>query len=115
MLVSFVAESADRRQFPRAPFSREVRVGRLTEISTIVARDLSEGGIFLEGCEAAIGERLTIEFVADELPGVRFKAEVEVVRRTDGERGGAGTRFVRFEEGGSALSRLVTFLLTHDP
>ena len=77
----------------------------------MVARDLSEGGIFLQGCDAAIGERLTIEFLADELPGVRFKAEVEVMRRTEGPQGGAGTRFVRFEEGGTALTRLVTFLL----
>lgn len=106
--------ASDRRQFPRAPFSREVRVGRLKEISTIVARDLSEGGIFLEGCDAAIGDTLMVEFVADELPGVRFRAEVEVVRRNDGPGGGAGTRFLRFEEGGSALSRLVTFLLSPD-
>lgn len=110
-----MSDASDRRQYPRAPFSREVRVGRLTEISTIVARDLSEGGVFLQGCEAAIGEKLMVEFVADELPGVRFRAEVEVVRRTDGPDGGAGTRFIRFEEGGSALSRLVTFLLKPDP
>ena len=80
----------------------------------LVARDLSEGGLFLQGSEAAIGERLIVEFVTDELPGVRFRAEVEVVRRIEGHEGGAGTRFVRFEEGGTALSKLVTFLLSPD-
>jgi len=80
----------------------------------LVARDLSEGGLFLMGSDAGIGERLMVEFLADELPGVRFRAEVEVVRRTEGTDGGAGTRFVRFEEGGTALAKLVTFLLSPD-
>ena len=102
----------ERRQHPRVHFARAVRVERIAEIRTLIARDLSEGGIFLTGIDLAIGERLWVEFEAEELSGVRFRAEVEVVRRVNTAEPGVGTRFVRFEEGGPAIARLLKFLLS---
>lgn len=101
----------ERREHPRARFSRSVRVGTVRELKSMIARDLSEGGLFIAGCDAAVGDRIVVEFEADEIPGARFRAIAEVVRRVEGADGGVGARFERFEEGGSVLAQLVKFLL----
>lgn len=89
-----------------------MRVRTLADLRPMMARDLSEGGILLEGADGKIGDVLEIAFEAEELPGIKFRAEVEVVRVIAGPPPAIGTRFVKFLEGGTALAQLVKFLLS---
>lgn len=103
--------SVERRRHERIPFSRPIKVARLNDIETLVARDLSAGGLFIRGCDAQIGDTMSVDFEAEELPGVRVRAEVTVVRRVEGADPGVGVQFVRFDDGGTAVEKMIKFLL----
>jgi uncharacterized protein (TIGR02266 family) len=85
------------RARPRAPFSAQVRFFEWDHARTVVARDLSAGGIFLRSATPlAEGKLLTLRV---ELPGVResFTALARVVRTVRGgplREAGMGLEFI---------------------
>jgi len=113
MVHSRIVGGEERRASPRVELVTRIRVKRLRDVQSYVTRDVSQGGVFIRGCEAHVGERVSVEFQADELPGVQVRASALVVRRVDiGEARGVGVEFEAFEEGESSLSKLIGYLLT---
>ena len=103
----------ERRANPRVELITRIRVKRLRDVQSYVTRDVSAGGVFISGCDAALGEHVSVEFQADELPGVQVRASALVVRRvTEGDARGVGVQFEEFEEGESSLAKLIGYLLS---
>ncbi len=96
---------AQVRGLPRVPFRGRVRVDDGHTDWTGQARNLSRGGIFVEGAkEINPQSEVTLEFdLPDARQGIRPTAEVVWVEREQGEPQGMGLRFVGLDGVSSRL------------
>lgn len=107
-------KSADRRKHPRAALQVQVDIHSGSNFYSGQTRDLSEGGLFIEGpAFVPIGETITIRVT---LLGKKLDLSSEVawiLHDAAGEAIGFGARFVHLTK--TAQKTILTFMKQREP